>query len=1140
MGDCPSRPELEEFLTDQDLTDRDSRLLIHLESCADCQHVLESLTAGVVGGTLPEPADSAHTLAAAESRPRRFQSQAKIGQYCIIRELGHGGMGVVYLGEQVSLRRLVALKLIRHGINATASELARFRAEAEAVARLQHPNIVQIHEVGEHEGVYYLSLEYVAGGSLDRQLAGTPQEPRAASELIETLARAIEYAHRRGILHRDLKPANILMSGESPPASGDDTTGARSLASRPRSFAAVPKITDFGLAKRLEPGDAQTPTGLVLGTPSYVAPEQVTGTLGDVTHSVDIYGLGALLYEMLTGRPPFKGATALSTLEQVVSQEPVAPSRFQRQIPRDLETICLKCLEKQPGKRYGSAEKLADDLHRFLSGRPIVARPLGPWGRAWKWAKRRPREASLTAAVVAIGVMGLAGIVWQWRDAVTERDAARQQWYRANMVAAGVALQVHNSVAARLSLENAPPEFRQWEWHHFHSQLDRASHVLTGHQGAVLNVAFSPDGGRLVSVSADHTVRLWDAATRREIAVARGHGNTIEAVAFSPDGSRLASGGDDGTVRLWDAHTGVPLGVCRGHSGPVRAVAFSPDGRQVVSAALPEGDQCRLWDAATGALIAVLPAPATTRGLTFTPDGARVVCGRGDTVHVVDVTLCKEVVVTRVAGAAVFCCAVSPDGRRLVTGWDFPDNAVRLWDLASGELLAVMSGHENRISSVAISPDGARIVSASQDQTARIWDAGTGRLIAILRGHKSHVIEAIFSPDGRRVVSTSYDGTLRLWDAAGGQAIAVLQGHAGNVWACTYSRDGAWLASASDDHTLRLWDTALLERSAALCGHEGYVYDVAFRPDGAQVASAAWDNSVRLWDATTGRETALLKGPGRREPGERRSGTGTIPFDEGSYMLALAWSPDGHQLVAGSRDSAVQFWDVKVRELRQTVQLPAGGVNALAFSPDGERVAAALENAFQKAPQTDWSVRVLDARSGELLRTLAGPNDGSLSVRFAPDGGCLVSAGFDKKVHVWDAVTGAPRASLTGHGDTVTAVAFSHDGRLIASASYDRTVRLWDARRLRALDILPHASVVYSVAFSPNGSRLAAGCEDNTIRLWDVATRGEVAELRGHTAYVHAVAFARDATRLVSASGDFTIRVWDTLSPQERRDDLRR
>ncbi len=540
MDECPSRSELEDFLTDRLPAEGDGRVLTHLEGCSSCQLVLETLTASPVGNTAQTRSGAARTLSAdGDANGLVSPLPPRIGQYLVIRELGRGGMGVVYLAEQDTLKRPVALKVIRHGVHATPEEVARFRAEAEAVARLQHPNIVQVHEVGNQDGIHYLALEYVDGGSLDRQLAGTPQDPRAAARLIETLACAVDHAHRRGILHRDLKPANVLLDAQG-----------------------QPKVTDFGMAKKLQGDSGLTASGLIMGTPSYIAPEQASGKLGEVGPAIDIYGLGALLYEMLTGRPPFKGADPLSTLEQVVSQEPVAPGRFQRHIPRDLETICLKCLEKQPGRRYASAEGLADDLGRFLSGRPIVARPIGVWGRVWKWARRRPIEAGLSAAVLMVTVLGLTGIVWQWRNALAQRDTARQEWFRANLVAASSALQLHNSSAARRILEMAPESFRTWEWHHFHSQLDKASRVLTGHEAPVRGVAFSPDGSRVVSIAQDHTMRLWETATGRAIAVAPGQGDSVEAVGFSPDGRQLG-------LRRRRRHS-APVG--RPHRRPTRRV----------------------------------------------------------------------------------------------------------------------------------------------------------------------------------------------------------------------------------------------------------------------------------------------------------------------------------------------------------------------------------------------------------------------------------------------------------------------------------------------------------------------------------------------------------------------------------------
>jgi serine/threonine protein kinase/tetratricopeptide (TPR) repeat protein len=359
--------------------------------------------------------------------------------YEIVGELGRGGMGVVYRARQTGLNRLVALKTVLHGAQAGSERRARFRVEAEAAARLQHPNIAQIYEIGEYGGEPYFSLEYVDGPSLAHRLDGTPLPARAAARLVEKLARAMQYAHERGVVHRDLKPANILLQRTEDRGQRTDEEGSGAIASVRWPLASVlcPKITDFGLAKILaEDGPDRTRTGLVLGTPSYMAPEQAAGTPRDVGPACDVYALGAILYELLTGRPPFKGATTLETVRQVVAEEPVPLTHLQRSVPRDLETVCLKCLEKEPRKRYATAGGLADDLRRFLNNEPIHARPVGRVERLVRWCRRNPRVAGLLVALLLVLAVGFAGVTWQWRRARAERDEAEASYQLTRRVVA--------------------------------------------------------------------------------------------------------------------------------------------------------------------------------------------------------------------------------------------------------------------------------------------------------------------------------------------------------------------------------------------------------------------------------------------------------------------------------------------------------------------------------------------------------------------------------------------------------------------------------------------------------------------------------------------------------------------------------
>jgi WD40 repeat protein/tRNA A-37 threonylcarbamoyl transferase component Bud32 len=1007
--------------------------------------------------------------------------------YEVLGELGRGGMGVVYKARDRKLDRLVAVKMILSGTHAGADERARFQTEARSLAAVKHPNIVQIYEVGEHHDLAYLALEYLPGGSLAQRIARAPLEPRTAARLVDVLARAMHCAHQAGIVHRDLKPANILFAE-------DDT----------------PRITDFGVAK--PPGEASADPGVptrigpFMGTPSYMAPEQLQGDPAAVGPAADIYALGAILYESMTAQPPFRAVASVVMFYQVMYQEPPRPASLVPHVPADLETIALKCLAKEPEKRYASAGELADDLDRFLRNEPIRARRVSWSERAWKWARRRPAVAGLLAALMLVGMLGIAGILWQWSNAVSAKNIARWQHYRASISAASSALQLGNTLACRHALDSAPQEYRDWEWFHFHARLQNALAHLQGHDAPVEGARFSPDGARLVSWSSDGKLRLWDCKTWKPIATLDRHESGVQGVAFTPDGTRIVSASHS-EICTWDARSGALL---KSWAGPRDefSLALTPDGTRLLA-----GDEksqvARVWEVATGRLLAELKHPVPPAKVAVSPNGVWFAVGGGETVQLWDAQSYSFLRSFRVEKVGVQAIVFSPDSSRLATAWDFPDNNVRIHDVATAAMLFEAEGHQNRVTALKYSSNGALLASASTDQTVRLWSPTTGQLLAVLRGHTSHVRDVAFNAEGSRLVSASYDGTLRLWNTKTGECLAVLLGHTDRVNTAAFRPEGNLVASASDDGTVGLWLVEQLEQGGVLRGHKGYIYDVAVSPDGKRIASAAWDNTARLWHSD-GAPPRIL------DPETR-------------FMLSVAFSPDGRRLAAGSRDSRLWLWDVEKDRPPLEVRLPGKGVESLSFAPDGQRLAVALGNFFAKAPGGNPTVRLLDAATGKELAVLSGHTDDVLAVRFSPDGKRIASGGYDGTVRVWETVSARPIATLDGHASTVHGVAWSETAGLLASASADRTVRLWDARTLKLVKVLPHASTVYAVAFNPNGTRLAAGCEDNTIRLWDVKTREEVAELLGHTAYVHAVVFSPDGNRLVSGSGDHAVRIWDTL-----------
>lgn len=1037
-----------------------------------------------------------------------FVGTTVAGRYRVLRVIGEGGYGLVYEAEQSApVRRRVALKVLKPGMG-TRAILARFEAERQALAVMDHPCVAKVLDAGETDrGLPFFVMELVKGEFIttfcDHHRFGIEQR----IELMIRVSHAVQHAHSKGVIHRDLKPSNILV--------GYDGDGH-----------ALPKVIDFGIAKalnqRLSEHTIITEHGQPIGTPEYMSPEQAEMSGTDIDTRSDVYSLGVLLYELLTGVRPFdlRRIAAHEIPRMIREVEPAKPSTrlgmlfsggdsesatriigfrrteariLKRALRRDLDWVIMKCLEKDRERRYDTANALAGELKRYLDGEVVQAgRPSAVY-RFRKFVRRNKGPVAATTAVSMALVLGIVGTtigLLRARDeaargkleAIAARSAEAGRVLERDQRAAAERMIEYNRYVAHIQLAHAafeqrmlrrtrhrldacPRQHRGWEWYWLDARFVGRLSRFDQHTDYPVSVSFSPDGTRAVSASNDLTARVWDPATGELFHTLIGHTGGVRAASFSADGLRIVTGSDDRTARVWDAVTGNALRTLAGHAGSVLSASFSPDGTRIVTASRDR--TARVWDTENWRVIHVLDRhDGEITSASFSPN--------------------RPVILTTSR-----------------------DQTAKLWDAVTGEFLRSVD-HAGEIGSASFSPDGSRFVTAAADRTAQVWDAATGDRLGILALHSGMVQQACFSPDGSWIVTVA-DGAVRVWDAFTWESLPEIFGLPDRIGSFAISGDGSRIATVSQEKAVQVWETIAEGSAGEFIRNLGRIRSFAFSPDGRKAVTLTHDNTARVWNFVF-REPILELG-------------GHV-----SSLTSVSFSPDGKRILAASRDNVARVWDAASGSQLAEFAGHTRSVVSASFCPDGARVITA---------SYDGTARIWDAAGNQVAR-LHGHAGEVVDASFSPDRRHVATASWDRSARIWDARSGEQVHLLHGHAGELSSVAYSLDGERLVTTSRDRTARIWDPKTGALLASLDgHTAEVNSARFSPDGTRVATASGDQTISVWDASTGERLVELTGHTERVVVVLFSPDGTRIISASEDGAVRVWDAVPYRIRAEEFR-